>query len=645
MGKEYDFSGWATRFDRRCSDGRTIKEGAFDDDDGLQVPLVWQHIHGSPGAVLGHAYLEKRPGEGMYAYCAFNNTDAAQNAKECVQHGDITSLSIHANRLKQTRTGDVLHGRIREVSLVLTGANPDARIDQPCIRHSDDLGESLDDDELIIISGEDISLYHDDDDYEVEDEDNDEEELSIGDVWDTCDDNQKMMVYAIADQLLASSKTVEHSGDDYDDEDDYDDDEEDDYEYNYDEDYEDDEDDDDDDFEHSDYDEFYEGGSDMSRRNVFEGDEMFETAPTYELTHADFEVIWEDAKRTGSLKDAYNDYIAEICDELSHSGDVEIGDGEATYGVADIDWLFPEPHTLNNPPDWIKRDTGWVSQVMSSVHHTPFSRIRSVFADITADEARAKGYTKGNRKTEEVFSLLRRVTTPTTVYKKQKLDRDDKLDITDFDIVAWLKSEMRIMLDEELARAYLIGDGRGALSEDKIKEENIRPIWTDDDLFTIKFVIEEAADADGDTIANDTIRAAIKSRKDYKGSGNPVLYMDEGRIIDMLLLEDGIGNRKYKTREELATACGVSKIVSVPLFDGLTRTVTVDGQEQTRELAGIIVNLNDYNVGADKGGAVAMFEDFDIDVNQEKFLIETRCSGALTKPYSAIALEVVRASS
>ena len=649
MGKRPDFTGWATCFNKRCSDGRTIREGAFDDDDGLQVPLVWQHIHDSPGAVLGHALLEKR-GEGMYAYCYLNNTDAAQAARESVEHGDITSLSIHANRLKQTRTGDVLHGRIREVSLVLTGANPDARIDQPFIRHSDDLGDVLDEDELIILSGEDIdNIYHADDDYD-EDEDDEDDGPTIADVWKTCNEDQKYMVYAIVDQLSAKN-AVSHSDDDYDEDDDYDDDEyeEDDYD-DYDEDYDDEDDDndyddeyEDDDVEHSDYDDdYYEGDvEEMSRRNVFENDAYESSArPSYELTHSDFEVIWEDAKRTGSLRDSFREYVNDICDELSHS-DIDVGEiGDNTYGVADIDWLFPEAHNLNNPPDFIKRDTGWVSDVMSSVHHTPFSRIRSTFADITMDEARAKGYTKGNRKTEEVFSLLKRTTTPTTVYKKQKLDRDDKLDITDFDIVAWLKSEMRLMLDEELARAYLVGDGRNALSEDKIKEENIRPIWTDDDLFTIKYVMEVAEDADEDTIANDTIRAAIKSRKDYKGSGNPVMYMAETYIIDMLLLEDGIGNRKYKTREELATACGVRKIVPCPILEGLTRVVTVDGQEQTRELKAIIVNMGDYNVGADKGGAVAMFEDFDIDVNQEKFLIETRCSGALTKPFSAIALEV-----
>ena len=618
--KAWDFSGWATRFDRLCSDGRTIRDGAFDDDDGAEVPLVWQHNHNSPDMVLGHALLEKRPGEGMYAYCSFNNTDLAQAAKENVRHGDITSLSIHANRLKQSNRGDVLHGRIREVSLVMTGANPDAKIDVPVILHSDDM---YDEDEAIIFSGEDITdidgLTHEDkEDNDVADEKKTDGK-TIEDVWKTLNEEQQTMVYAMI-AMATSEKGESASQSDEDDE------------------Y----------IEHSDdnYD-YYEGGNDM-RRNVFEDQGASIARPTYELTHEDFEEIVKGAKKTGSLKDSYNAYVEDVLDELNHAegdGDVVIGTiGDNTYGVADVDWLFPEAKALNNPPDWIKRDTDWVTVVMSGVKHTPFSRIKSVFADITMDEARAKGYTKGNIKTEEVFSLLKRSTTPTTVYKKQKLDRDDKIDITDFDVVAWLKSEMRLMLDEELARAYIVGDGRLSTSNDKIDEHHIRPIWTDADLFTIKYPITVAADADADTVANDLIRASIKSRKDYKGSGSPVMLMAETYIIDMLLLEDGIGNRKYKTREELATACGVSRIVPCPIMENLTRTVTVDGAEQTRQLMGLIVNFNDYNVGADKGGAVSMFEDFDIDYNQEKYLIETRCSGALVKPFSAIALELVRES-
>lgn len=618
--KAWDFSGWATRFDRLCSDGRTIRDGAFDDDDGAEVPLVWQHNHNSPDMVLGHALLEKRPGEGMYAYCSFNNTDLAQAAKENVRHGDITSLSIHANRLKQSNRGDVLHGRIREVSLVMTGANPDAKIDVPVILHSDDM---YDEDEAIIFSGEDITdidgLTHEDkEDNDVADEKKTDGK-TIEDVWKTLNEEQQTMVYAMI-AMATSEKGESASQSDEDDE------------------Y----------IEHSDdnYD-YYEGGNDM-RRNVFEDQGASTARPTYELTHADFEEIVKGAKKTGSLKDSYDAYVVRVLEELNHAegdGDVVIGTiGDNTYGVADVDWLFPEAKALNNPPDWIKRDTDWVTVVMSGVKHTPFSRIKSVFADITMDEARAKGYTKGNIKTEEVFSLLKRSTTPTTVYKKQKLDRDDKIDITDFDVVAWLKSEMRLMLDEELARAYIVGDGRLSTSDDKIDEHHIRPIWTDADLFTIKYPITVAADADADTVANDLIRASIKSRKDYKGSGSPVMLMAETYIIDMLLLEDGIGNRKYKTREELATACGVSRIVPCPIMENLTRTVTVNGAEQTRQLMGLIVNFNDYNVGADKGGAVSMFEDFDIDYNQEKYLIETRCSGALVKPFSAIALELVRES-
>lgn len=621
--KAWDFSGWATRFDRLCSDGRTIRDGAFDDDDGLEVPLVWQHNHNSPDMVLGHALLEKRPGEGMYAYCSFNNTDLAQAARENVRHGDITSLSIHANKLKQSNRGDVLHGRIREVSLVMTGANPDAKIDVPVILHSDDMYDS---DEAIIFSGEDlvdIGLEHEDkEDDEVADEKNDGK--TIEDVWKTLNEEQQTMVYAmLAMATSGEEESASHSDEDDEDHEDYSDET----------------------LNHSeDYDDYYEGGNDM-RRNVFE--EQGSARPTYELTHSDFEAI---VKGTGSfggsLRDSFRSFVDNKLDELSHSADVVIGEGDATYGVADIDWLFPEPKLLNNPPDWIKRDTDWVTQVMSTVKHSPFSRIKSQFADITADAARAKGYTKGHKKVEEVFSLMKRTTTPTTVYKKQKLDRDDRIDITDFDIVAWLKSEMRLMLDEELARAFLVGDGRDPVTQadDKINEDNIRPVWKDDELFTIHYTMEEAADVDEDTLANDLIRASIKARKDYKGSGSPVMYIPESKIIDMLLLEDGIGNRKYKTREELATACGVSRIVPVPVMEGLSRTVTVNGQEQTNELVCIIVNMADYNVGADKGGAVSMFEDFDIDYNAEKYLIETRCSGALVKPKSAIAIELHKAS-
>ena len=652
--KTWDFSGWATRFDRLCSDGRTIRDGAFDDDDGLEVPLVWQHNHNSPDMVLGHALLEKRPGEGMYAYCSFNNTDLAQAAKENVRHGDITSLSIHANKLKQSNRGDVLHGRIREVSLVMTGANPDAKIDVPVILHSDDMDDS---DEAIIFSGEDlvdIGLEHEDkEESEVADEKSSAKDgdRTIGDVFETLNEEQKKMVYAMLAMASADKGgEVSHADDSSDGGETIGDvfntlnDKQKDMVYallalateggdtkeklshmDMDDDY-------------------YEGGNDM-RRNVFE--EQDSARPTYELTHSDFEAIVKGAGSFGgSLRDSFRSFVDDKLDKLSHSADVVIGDGEATYGVADIDWLFPEPKLLNNPPDWIKRDTDWVTQVMSTVKHSPFSRIKSQFADITADAARAKGYTKGHKKVEEVFSLMKRTTAPTTVYKKQKLDRDDRIDITDFDIVAWLKSEMRLMLDEELARAFLVGDGRDPVTQadDKINEDNIRPVWTDDELFTIHYTMEEAADVDEDTLANDLIRASIKARKDYKGSGSPVMYIPESKIIDMLLLEDGIGNRKYKTREELATACGVSRIVPVPVMEGLSRTVTVEGQEQTNELVCIIVNMADYNVGADKGGAVSMFEDFDIDYNQEKYLIETRCSGALVKPKSAIAIELHKAS-
>lgn len=625
MEQNYDFGGWATKFNRRCSDGRVIRESAFDDDDGLKVPLVYQHNHKSPDAILGHALLEKRPGEGMYAYCYFNNTEMAGAAKEAVRHKDVTSLSIHANRLKQTNQGDVLHGRIREVSIVLTGANPDAKIDVPVLLHMD----YMDEDSAIIFSGEDLddidNVLHADDEDDEEDPKNEPESKDKGekkgrsmiDIWNELNEEQQKMVYSMLAMATGKKSDSEMAQSDEDE----DGEEEISLQALY----------------HSDY----EGGNDM-RRNVFEtNNEGLMARPQYELTHSDFEEIMSEAKRSGSLRDAFHEFIEYKCDELSHS-DLEIGEkGDATYGVADIDWLFPEAKLIDETPQWIKRDTDWVADVMSNVHHTPFSRIKSLFADITADEARARGYTKGKKKVEEVFTLLKRSTSPTTAYKKQKMDRDDRLDITGFNILAWLKSEMRLMLDEELARAYLVGDGRNPMSDDKIKEDCIRPIWTDDELFTIHYKIDIAEDADEDTIANETIRAAIKSRKDYKGSGSLTMYTTEEAIINMLLLEDGIGNRKYKTREELATALGVNKIVAVPVFEGLTRE---DDETNTRELVGIIVNMKDYTVGADKGGAVELFEDFDIDYNQEKYLIETRCSGALTKPKSAIALEIVRAS-
>ena len=572
--ERFDFSGWATRNNLKCSDGRTIRKDAFKDNNGQKVPLVWNHQHNEPFNVLGHALLENRE-EGVYAYCAFNDTEAGQNAKRLVEHGDVSALSIYANQLKQ-HGGDVIHGSIREVSLVLAGANPGAFIDS-IICHGEESDE-----EAIIYTGEDISLSHADNE-EIKEEktmedtkkvENKTDNKTVKDVFDTLTEEQKTVVYALIGQALESAGAT--------DENDENDDEED----------------------------------NNMKHNVFDQDDMMKGNV---LSHSDMEDIFSDAKRTGSLKEAF----------LSHN---------ATYGIDQIDTLFPEPKTMNTPPEFIKRDTNWVAGVINGVHHTPFSRIKSMFANITEDEARAKGYIKGKLKKEEVFTLLKRTTTPTTIYKKQKLDRDDIIDITDFDVVAWIKSEMRMMLDEEIARAILVGDGRLTSDDDHINEANIRPIWKDDDLYTIKTKITVDASATDDDKAKAVIKAAVKSRKDYKGSGNPVLYTTEDFLTNCLLLEDTQGYRLYKSEQDVATAMRVSRIVTVPVMENLSRT---DSESKTRNLVGIIVNLNDYNVGADKGGAVNMFDDFDIDYNQQKYLMETRCSGALIRPYSAIALEMV----
>ena len=572
--ERFDFSGWATRNNLKCSDGRTIRKDAFKDNNGQKVPLVWNHQHNEPFNILGHALLENRE-EGVYAYCTFNDTEAGQNAKQLVEHGDVSALSIYANQLKQ-HGGDVIHGSIREVSLVLAGANPGAFIDS-IICHGEESEE-----EAIIYTGEDISLSHADNEEMKEEKpmedtkkvENKTDNKTVKDVFDTLTEEQKTVVYALIGQALESAGVT--------DENDENDDEED----------------------------------NNMKHNVFDQDEMMQGNA---LSHSDMEEIFSDAKRTGSLKEAF----------LAHN---------ATYGIDQIDTLFPEPKSMNTPPEFIKRDMNWVAGVINGVHHTPFSRIKSMFANITEDEARAKGYIKGKLKKEEVFTLLKRTTTPTTIYKKQKLDRDDIIDITDFDVVAWIKSEMRMMLDEEIARAILVGDGRMTSDDDHINEANIRPIWKDDDLYTIKTKITVDASATDDDKAKAVIKAAVKSRKDYKGSGNPVLYTTEDFLTNCLLLEDTQGYRLYKSEQDVATAMRVSRIVTVPVMENLSRT---DSESKTRNLVGIIVNLNDYNVGADKGGAVNMFDDFDIDYNQQKYLMETRCSGALIRPYSAIALEMV----
>lgn len=554
----YDFSGWATRNDLLCADGRTIRKDAFKHNDGQTVPLVWNHQHSELDNILGHALLENRD-EGVYAYCTFNDTESGKAAKKIVQHGDVRSLSIYANRLKQ-QGGNVLHGAIREVSLVLAGANPGAFIES-VMAHGDNVETGI-----IISYDENIMLYHSADDDETSKEEKDKNEETVADVFNTLTEKQKTVVYALIGQALEDSGASDDDDDDSDE---------------------------------------TKGGNTM-KHNIFDMDDQY---PENTLSHSEMTAIISDAKRYGSLRESV----------LAH-------------GIESIDYLFPDAKTIGDMPDFIKRDTGWVQKVMNSVHHTPFSRIKSIFANITEEDARAKGYIKGKQKKDEVFSLLKRTTTPTTVYKKQKLDRDDVIDITDFDVVAWLKTEMRMMLDEELARAYLIGDGRLSSSDDKINEQNIRPIVSDDDLYTIKAVIP-AGYTTADDKAKAFIRAAIKSRKNYKGSGEPTLYTTEDVLTDCLLIEDTTGRVIYDSVQKLANALRVKEIVTVPVMEGAKG-------KNGGELLGIIVNLSDYNVGADKGGAVNMFDDFDIDYNAQKYLIETRCSGALIKPYSAIALEV-----
>lgn len=583
-----DFSGWATRNDLKCSDGRVIRRDAFKHDDGIKVPLVWNHQHNDPRNVLGHAWLENRP-EGVYTYGFFNDSESGEIGKILVKHGDICALSIYANQLQQ-RGCDVLHGEIREVSLVHAGANPGAFIDS-MLKHGEDS-----DDEAIIYTGMPLYLSHSDADKQEDKADNGEkketsekkddpekktdsdEEKTVADVINSMTEEQKNVMYAMIGQAMDDQGESDPESEDNNDDD-------------------------------------SKGGTNTMKHNVFDKDDRQKEnvlihSDGSEVSSEEISTIFGDIKRYGSLKDSV----------LAH-------------GIDNVDYLFPDAQTLANTPEFIQRDTGWVKKVMSGVHHTPFSRIKSIFADITEDDARAKGYFKGKLKKEEVFGLLKRTTTPTTVYKKQKMDRDDVVDITDFDVVAWLKSEMRMMLDEELARAYLIGDGRLASSDDKINEQNIRPILKDEELYTIQAIVSIQSSATEDDKAREFIRTAIKARKNYKGSGQPTLYTTEDILTDCLLLTDTTGRDLYTDVAQLAKKLRVKEIVTVPVMEG------VNGKNGGA-LMGIIVNLADYNVGADRGGAVNMFDDFDIDYNQQKYLIETRCSGALIKPYSAIALEL-----
>lgn len=623
--QDCDFHGWVTMNDLLCDDGVVIRQGAFAHDDGMVVPLVWNHQYSGPDNVLGKVLLENRK-KGVYGYGFLNNTSKAKDARIGLQHGDITAMSIAANKIRHKGV-DVVQGKIREVSLVLAGANPGATIEY-VLQH----GDIEDYTSAVIYTGEDVLLSHSAEDFEdeedakkeVEDEDADEGESeteteedsepseegesedsgdgaiehssgkTVADVIATFTEEQQdvllgLLASVIDDDSIKEDENLKQSV-------------------------------------------FANQNTEMGNDLVLEHSALrFEKGiekevDAQELMHA----ILSGAKRYGSLKESY----------LQHAA----GD----YGIKDIDWLFPQEKTLNNPPEFIKRDTSWVAGVMSGVHKTPFSRIRSVFADLTEDEARAKGYIKGHMKKEEFFTLVRRSTTPTTVYKKQKFDRDDLVDITDFDMVAWIKLEMRMMLDEELATSYLVGDGRPSSSEDKINESNIRPIWTDDDLFTIKVPIDLSTATTDTAKGKAIIKSVIRARKNYKGSGTPTFYTTEDVLTDMLLIEDNNGRFIYETPEQLARQLRVSKIVTIPTFENRTRPgrATVDAEKNKNfELIGLIVNLTDYNVGADKGGAVAMFDDFDIDYNQQKYLIETRCSGALTKPYSAMAIEAVTTTS
>lgn len=612
MPTGYDFCGWASKNDLLCSDGRTIRRGAFASDDGKKVPMVYQHQHTSIDNVLGHAILENRD-EGMYAYCYLNESDTGKMAKELVRHGDICAMSIYANKLKQIGN-DVVHGEIKEVSLVLAAANPGAAIESVVLEHSDGSTEE----EAIIYSGEDTQykilshaetptqtssdktvndilngmseakknvLYYmlakvSETDEEAEDDDVIEDSdirhadvsggRTIQDIFDTFTSDEKKVAFFLIGQAIKESGSMEQSDipniDDESEE------------------------------------------NETMKHNVFENNQVDNDETV--LSHAEIEEIFRDTKQYGTLKNS----------ALAH-------------GITNIEYLFPDAKTVTPTPELIKRNDDWVSKVMGAVHRTPFSRIKSTAANLTEDEARAKGYIKGKLKKEEVFSLLKRTTEPTTIYKKQKLDRDDVIDITDFDVVAWIKSEMRMMLNEEIARAILIGDGRLTSSDDKIPEDHIRPVAFDSELYTVPVEVTVAAQATDDDKAKAIIRSIIKGRKEYKGSGNPVMYTTEDTLTDMLLMEDKMGRVVYDSVTKLATALRVSEIVTVPVMEGLK-------DSEGNAVIAVIVNLADYNVGADRGGEVNMFDDFDIDYNAMKYLIETRCSGALTKPYSALAVKL-----
>ena len=609
MGKQkktYDFSGYATKVGIKCSDGRTILQDAFAHCDGKKVPLVYQHLHNDPKNVLGHAVLENRP-DGVYAYCSLNNTEAGKTAKALVQHGDISALSIYANSLVQ-KSSNVIHGVIREVSLVLSGANPEAYIDNLAFEHSDgsittDESEAFICAGAIIHDGIEIPEVSDNQDSSEEsishadDKKDPEDQKTVGDVFDTLNEEQKTVVYTMIAQALETQDGEDEEKEDV---------------------------------KHSNI-----KGDETMKKNIFDKDSA--ATEVRGLSRVDLRAIFNDARQSQStLKNAFlahgYESISDALADYEHQDEVLAH--AATYGIDNIGYLFPDARTTTNTPQFIKRDTEWVSKVFGAAKHVPFSRIKTVLADITADEARARGYIKGNEKADEVITLLKRTTDPQTVYKKQKLDRDDIIDITDFDVVVWLRMEMRMMLEEEIARAQLVGDGRLSSSDDKIKEDKIRPIATDDPIYTIEIQIPVVA-----TTAQ-MIDEIIKGRKQYKGTGTPAFYTTPDVNGDMLLLKDTTGRRLYNTEADLAAGIRAREIIEVPVMENKVVVLTPATVSETglqKRLVGISVNMTDYSLGADKGGSISMFDDFDIDFNQFKYLIETRCSGALTMPHSAIA--------
>lgn len=620
MADGYDFKGVATQYGIKCADGRTLLAGAFKGCNGKKVPLVWNHGHKDVENVLGHAILEEK-GNQVIAHCKLNNSKKAQHARFALQNDDLAALSIYANDLQGGK--NVSHGTIREVSLVLAGANPGALIDSMSIAHA--MGADLeydfseeDFDQAYIYHGvegtiseeneeepkEDEKqepenpeeLQHADDKKEDEDSKSEGSDKTAKEIFESMNEDQKTLLYAMVAEAADGKSNKEEE--------------------------------------------------EMAKHNVFESECAIAQGPV--ISMEDRKQVLKDIKRYGSLSESIKHHMEDEGGVLAHAvtpaNYPTNEDGSTqTYGIANIDWLFPDVKNFTSgAPEFIMRDQGWANKLLSAVHHTPFSRVKTMFADITADEARAKGYIKGKEKVEEVFTLLKRKIDPQTVYKKQKFDRDDIVDITDFDVVAWVKQEMRGMLNEEIARAILIGDGRSSAYDDKISEDHIKPVYNDAALFTIRVKLPYVANEPEDARAKRVIRAAIKARIDYKGSGNPTMYTSAQFHTDMLLLEDSQGYPLYKTDVELATKCRVKEIEEVELLQGVNRSETVEGTTTVYDLAAIIFNPTDYNVGTDRGGEINSFEQFDIDYNQQKYLMETRVSGALVRPKSAIVIEIAR---